>query len=258
MRASRGAPTSCVSLVRGPRVVTRPVACCVDRRGDQAGRRKVEGDRQLYQLGHSEVAGAVETVVQRRARNAGERAQLGELDLPLRDDATELLNCGFADPPPEMFRLGHNATLVQNETLRKGSFPPCSNWDTVWAMGQKEHASSPINVAALRLIRAGFAEAKMTQAELARASGIPRSTLANILSPTAAHRLVHVEQLVKIAVAMGADARAWIGELEAQERARRGGGADELAGRRSSGGSAPAVQKRAARRTSSASRTDPG
>lgn len=125
-------------------------------------------------------------------------------------------------------------------------------------MGQKEHASAPTNVEALQLIRAAFADAGMTQAELARASGIPRSTLANILSPTAAHRLVHVEQLVKIAVAMGADARAWIGELEAKERARRGAGADELAGRRTRGSSAPAVQKRAARGTSSRSRTDPG
>jgi|GEM_PF-6959105 len=128
-------------------------------------------------------------------------------------------------------------------------------------MGQKEHASSPINVETLRLIRAGFAEAGMTQAELARASGIPRSTLANILSPTAAPRLVHVEQLVKIAVAMGADARAWMGELEAQERARRGAESDELAGRRSRTRPAPAVQKRAARTpssTSSTSRTDPG
>ena len=117
-------------------------------------------------------------------------------------------------------------------------------------MGQKEHASSPINVAALQLIRAGFADAKMTQAELARVSGIPRSTLANILSPTAAHRLVHVEQLVKIAVAMGVDARVWVAELEAQERARRGTrGADELAGRRSRESAAPTVQKRAARDT---------
>ena len=89
-------------------------------------------------------------------------------------------------------------------------------------MGQREQASSPLNQEALRLIRDGFALSGMTQVELSRASQIPRSTLANILSTTAEHRLVHVSQLVKIAVALGADPQVWIGELEKLERRRRG------------------------------------
>lgn len=109
-------------------------------------------------------------------------------------------------------------------------------------VGQREHASEPINVAALQLIREGFAVSGMKQEELARASGIPRSTLANMLSPTAAPRLVHVAQLVSIAIALGADLRAWAGELEAFERRRRG---DDLSRRRTR--PAPDVQRRAAR-----------
>ncbi len=98
----------------------------------------------------------------------------------------------------------------------------------------------PVNQEALRLIREGFAVSGMTQEELARASGIPRSTLANILSPSAAPRLIHVGQLVKIAVAIGVDARGWIARLEALER--------RLSGDRRK---APQVQLRAARSRSS-------
>jgi transcriptional regulator with XRE-family HTH domain len=114
-------------------------------------------------------------------------------------------------------------------------------------MGQREQASSPINLDALRLIREGFAASGMTQEGLAQASDIPRSTLGNILSPTAPPRLIHVGQLVKIALAFGVDPRDWVGELEALERARRGEG-DELGRRREAG--APRVQQRAARRRS--------
>ncbi len=111
-------------------------------------------------------------------------------------------------------------------------------------MGQREHASTPINLEMLRLIREGFAAAGMTQEALARASEVPRSTLANILSPTAAPRLIHVGQMVQIAVALGADARAWIAELEAFERKRRGDPGPRRVRRRP----APHVQKRAARK----------
>jgi transcriptional regulator with XRE-family HTH domain len=124
-------------------------------------------------------------------------------------------------------------------------------------MGQKEQASAPLNVAALHLIRGGFADSALTQVELSRASGIPRSTLANILSPTAEPRLIHVEQLVKIAVALGVDPRTWIGELEAIERKRTGGAAVPLA-RRTRERPAPTVQKRAARSRSSKPRTGDG
>lgn len=61
----------------------------------------------------------------------------------------------------------------------------------------------------------------MTQIQLSQATQIPRSTLANILSPTAAPRLIHVEQLVKIAAALQIDLRDWAQELEGRERRRR-------------------------------------
>ena len=115
-------------------------------------------------------------------------------------------------------------------------------------MGQTEQASSPINLDAIRLIREAFAVSGMTQAELSQAAEMPRSTLANILSPTATSRVIHVGQLVKIAVALGVDPRAWIGELEALERRRRGESGPRRARRRTT----PQVQKRAARSRSSA------
>ncbi len=114
-------------------------------------------------------------------------------------------------------------------------------------MGQKEHASSPINLETLRLIRDGFADSGMTQEELARATAIPRSSLANILSPTAGPRLIHVSQLITLAIALGVDPRDWAGELEALERRRLGRPADDLARRREAERPVPQVQKRAAR-----------
>ncbi|MDZ5619599.1 helix-turn-helix domain-containing protein [Nocardioides bizhenqiangii] len=110
-------------------------------------------------------------------------------------------------------------------------------------MGQTEQASSPINLDAIRLIREAFAASGMTQAELSRAAEMPRSTLANILSPTARSRVIHVGQMVKIAVAMGVDPRAWVAELETLERRRRG----ESGPRRARRPTAPQVQRRAAR-----------
>lgn len=92
-------------------------------------------------------------------------------------------------------------------------------------MGQKEQAARAVNVRALELIRSAFeASEGMTQQQLAEATGIPRSTLANVLSKTAEPRLLHVEQLVLIAMALGADARQWIAELEALARRERGDG----------------------------------
>lgn len=85
-------------------------------------------------------------------------------------------------------------------------------------MGQTPQATSPINIEALRLIRQSFADSGMTQDQLTRACGIPRSTLANMLSPTAAPRVVHVAQMIRIAVAMGVDPRDWVHELERLER----------------------------------------
>lgn len=97
------------------------------------------------------------------------------------------------------------------------------------------------------MIREGFAVSGMTQEELSRAAEMPRSTLANILSPTATSRVIHVSQLVKIAVAMGADPRAWVAELELLELRRRG----ESGPRRTRRRTAAQVQKRAARSRSS-------
>jgi transcriptional regulator with XRE-family HTH domain len=133
------------------------------------------------------------------------------------------------------------------EQQRKNRPLPCSEWDTVSRVGQRDLASSPLNLEALRLIRESFAVSGMTQEELGRACGIPRSTLANILSPTAAPRLIHVGQMLKIAVAIGADARTWIGELESFERRLSAGRGDDLARRRTDARAAPQVQKRAAR-----------
>lgn len=127
----------------------------------------------------------------------------------------------------------------------------CSLWDTVSAVGQREQASAPVNQDVLRLLRAAYAESGMTQEALARASGMPRSTLANILSPTAEPRLVHVNQMIKFAIAVGADARAWAAELEANERKRRGTVPVDVAQRRARKRPAPQVQKRAARKPSS-------
>ena len=126
------------------------------------------------------------------------------------------------------------------ELLRKNRGRPCSGWDTVSRVGQKDQSTTPVNREALRLIREGFAGSGMTQAQLADASEIPRSTLANILSPTAAPRVIHVVQLVKIAVALGVDLRAWASELEAFERRTN-------ARSRPRKSAAPQVQKRAAR-----------
>ncbi|PWN03360.1 hypothetical protein DJ010_09645 [Nocardioides silvaticus] len=86
------------------------------------------------------------------------------------------------------------------------------------------------------MIRESFAQSGMTQDQLTRACGIPRSTLANLLSPTAQPRVVHVGQMVKIAVAMGVDAREWVHKLERFERSI--GGTSSMV----------TVQKRAARR----------
>jgi len=114
--------------------------------------------------------------------------------------------------------------------------PTCSDWDTVTRVGQTPQSTSPINVECLRLIRESFAQSGMTQDQLTRACGIPRSTLANMLSPTAQPRVVHVGQMIKIAVAMGVDAREWVRKLERFERSI--GGTSSMV----------TVQKRAARR----------
>ncbi|WP_374584532.1 helix-turn-helix domain-containing protein [Pimelobacter simplex] len=91
-------------------------------------------------------------------------------------------------------------------------------------MGQKEQAGRAVNLRALELIRDAFDKSSgVTQQMLAEDSGIPRSTLANLLSRTSEPRLVHVEQLVRIAMALGKDPRAWISELQgvaAKERGR--------------------------------------
>lgn len=82
-------------------------------------------------------------------------------------------------------------------------------------MGQKEQAARAVNLRALELIRNAFYESSgMTQLQLADDSGIPRSTLANILSKTAEPRLIHVEQMVRIAIALCIDPREWVTELE--------------------------------------------
>jgi len=87
----------------------------------------------------------------------------------------------------------------------------------------------------------------MTQDQLAEATGIPRSTLANILSPTGEPRLINVTWFTKIAVAVGADPKVWIAELEKVARAERG--EDELARRRRTKRTYPKPVSSAARRS---------
>ncbi|MEZ0577305.1 helix-turn-helix domain-containing protein [Nocardioides sp. MH1] len=111
-------------------------------------------------------------------------------------------------------------------------------------MGQREQASDPINVEATKMVRRAFLDSGLTQEKLSQASGIPRSTLANILSPYAEPRLVHVSQLVRIAIALDLDARDWAGDLQAFERKRKVG---DLEDRRARKKATPMVQKRAAR-----------
>ncbi|WP_183094566.1 helix-turn-helix domain-containing protein [Nocardioides stalactiti] len=112
-------------------------------------------------------------------------------------------------------------------------------------MGQREQASMPINRDAVLMIREGFAGSGLTQEALAQLTGIPRSTLANILSPTADPRLVHIDQFVRIAMALDVGAGSWAAALEDQARARAK--ADEVAARRARKAAPPPVQKRAAR-----------
>jgi transcriptional regulator with XRE-family HTH domain len=111
-------------------------------------------------------------------------------------------------------------------------------------VGQREQASDPINVEATKVVRRAFGDSGLTQEQLSQASGIPRSTLANILSPYAEPRLVHVSQLVRIAIALDLDVREWAAELQEFERRRKG---DDLSDRRARKKAAPVVQKRAAR-----------
>lgn len=145
-------------------------------------------------------------------------------------------------------------TLVQGATFCKRTGAKWFELGYGRGVGQKEQASNPVNQAAVRLIRAGFADSDLTQQQLSDLSGIPRSTLANILSPMADPRLVHVGQLVRIAMALGIETASWAGELEAFERKRLG-----AAGvRRATQLPTPPVQKRAARRKSATPPSDGG
>lgn len=145
-------------------------------------------------------------------------------------------------------------TLVQGATFCKRAGAKRFELGYGRAVGQKEQASNPINQAAVRLIRAGFADSDLTQQQLSDLSGIPRSTLANILSPMADARLVHIGQLVRIAMALGVETASWAAELEAFERKRLG-----AAGlRRATQLPAPPVQKRAARKKAAPPSADGG
>ncbi|KQY58360.1 hypothetical protein ASD11_01445 [Aeromicrobium sp. Root495] len=72
-----------------------------------------------------------------------------------------------------------------------------------------------MNQRALELIRDAFKATDLTQQQVADRAGMPRSTLANFLTTD---RPVHVEQLVRIAFALGADATVWIRDLEEVRR----------------------------------------
>jgi hypothetical protein len=121
-------------------------------------------------------------------------------------------------------------------------------------VGQKEQAPNPINQAAVRVIRAAFADSPLTQQQLSDLSEIPRSTLANILSPMADARLVHVGQLIRIAMALNIPSGTWAAELEKFERKRLG----PAGVRRATQLPTPPVQKRAARRKRAKPSSDGG
>lgn len=86
-------------------------------------------------------------------------------------------------------------------------------------MGQQGKAHEAINLRALELIREAFKDANITQETLAARSGVPRSTIANLLTET---RTVNVDVFVRLARAFGGGkVTQWAAELEQLERTRQ-------------------------------------
>lgn len=80
-------------------------------------------------------------------------------------------------------------------------------------MGQTSPAKKALNQRMVELVRVAV-RAAPSVAAVARASGVPRTTLQNIISDSE-ERPVTVDQAVRLAVALGVDPAVWMEELRA-------------------------------------------
>lgn len=78
-------------------------------------------------------------------------------------------------------------------------------------MGQTSPAQKALNQRMVELVRVAVRAAPSVSA-VARASGVPRTTLQNIISDSE-ERPVTVDQAVRLAVALGIDPAVWMNEL---------------------------------------------
>lgn len=78
-------------------------------------------------------------------------------------------------------------------------------------MGQQGKTRSRANLRAVELISEAFERSGLSQQQLAEATGIPRSTIANFKS---APPLISAELLIVFALALRADPHEWIDEIE--------------------------------------------
>lgn len=85
-------------------------------------------------------------------------------------------------------------------------------------MGQTGKAYAAINLRALELIREAFDRAGITQEALEERSGVPRSTIANIVSPTGTPRALNVDTFTRLAMGLGVDVGEWAAQLETVAR----------------------------------------
>lgn len=77
---------------------------------------------------------------------------------------------------------------------------------------RQSKATTVANLALLALIREAFTKSELTQDELAKAAGIPRGTIAKILSEKQLAP-VYADQLVGLADALDADLGVWVREI---------------------------------------------
>lgn len=77
---------------------------------------------------------------------------------------------------------------------------------------RQSKATTDANLALLALIREAFTKSDLTQDELAKASGIPRGTIAKMLSEKQSAP-VYADQLVGLADALNADLGAWVAHI---------------------------------------------
>lgn len=78
-------------------------------------------------------------------------------------------------------------------------------------MGQQGKTRSRANLRAVELIMEAHKRSGLTQQQLADVTGVPRSTIANLKT---APPVISAELLVVFALALRADPRRWIDEIE--------------------------------------------